>query len=239
METKVCKRCNREVDIKLFRFHRETRDKLQTWCNECKNEYSKKYNANNKEKTSQCTKDWQENNKEHYVEYKKKYREEHKIVIHDKNKKYREDNKDMISKRFDRYRKENKEKISERNKKFAKENKELVNVKSQRRRAIKRKLSSSLTVKQWNQVKLYFNNYCCYCGEEKTLTQEHFIALTKGGEYTINNIIPVCQNCNSRKNTKDFFEWYPQQTFYNKKKESNILKYLNYNNKVQQLSICN
>mgnify|MGYP003489420683 CR=1 FL=1 len=79
-------------------------------------------------------------------------------------------------------------------------------------------------------IKLEFNNKCAYCGKEKPLSQEHFVALSKGGEFTINNIIPSCQNCNSSKRATDFFEWYPKFKHYSKKREQIILKFLNYNN---------
>jgi hypothetical protein len=80
---------------------------------------------------------------------------------------------------------------------------------------------------------------CKQCGKEEKLTQDHFKALSNNGEYTKNNIIPACINCNSSKNDADFFAWYPKQSFYSKKQELKILKYLNYDpkTKYQQLAI--
>jgi 5-methylcytosine-specific restriction endonuclease McrA len=105
------------------------------------------------------------------------------------------------------------------------------------RRARERNLPNTYTAEQWDICKNHFNNFCAYCGEEKPLEQEHFLALSKGGEYTHNNIIPVCKSCNSGKQDNDFFDWYPKQDFYNKKREKKILKFLNYNNGIQQLSL--
>lgn len=107
----------------------------------------------------------------------------------------------------------------------------------QKRRARKLLLPDTLTLKQWKQVKECFNNKCAYCGTELPLTKEHFVPLNKGGEYTINNIIPVCLSCNSSKKDKDFFSWYPVQSFYSKTRERKILKYLGYKNNKQQLKI--
>jgi 5-methylcytosine-specific restriction endonuclease McrA len=78
-----------------------------------------------------------------------------------------------------------------------------------------------------------FDNKCAYCGKEKPLAQDHFVPLSKGGEYTNNNIICSCKSCNSSKSDKDFFEWYPEQLFYSKEREAKILKYLNYDKKTQ------
>lgn len=110
-------------------------------------------------------------------------------------------------------------------------------IKEQKRKALKKSLPHNLTAEQWKAIKKEFNNQCCYCGKkDKKLTQEHFIPLTKGGEYTINNIIPACKSCNSSKNNKDFFDWYPKQPFYSKEREQKILDYLGYNEQ-QSISI--
>lgn len=101
----------------------------------------------------------------------------------------------------------------------------------------KLKLVYTLTDEQWLLIRECFGNRCAYCGRKLPLEQEHFIALTKGGEYTINNIIPACKSCNSSKGNKDFFVWYPSQSFYSKNRQQKILKYLNYKGKVQQTKL--
>ncbi|WLF70486.1 HNH endonuclease [Clostridium septicum] len=78
----------------------------------------------------------------------------------------------------------------------------------------------------WDNLKSYCKE-CAYCGRSlKKLTQDHLIPLSKGGNYTKNNIIPVCRNCNSKKHTKDFFTWYKEQNFYSKERENKIVKYI-------------
>jgi len=107
-------------------------------------------------------------------------------------------------------------------------------IKSQRRRNLKRKLPSTFTQEQWNECKEYFDQKCAYCGKELPLFQDHFMPLSKGGEYTHNNIIPACDSCNSRKFNHDPFTWYPKQDFYSKQRGQKILKYLGYNKFSQQ-----
>lgn len=108
----------------------------------------------------------------------------------------------------------------------------------QKRYAKKMALPNAFTLQEWEDVKGQFNHACAYCGEEKELTQDHFIPLSKGGEYTINNIIPACISCNVSKKDKDFFKWYPSYKYYARKREEKILSHLNYNtNKEQQLSL--
>ena len=90
-----------------------------------------------------------------------------------------------------------------------------------------------LTIEQWMKIKQDFNFKCAYCGEELLLTMEHFVALNKGGEYTKENIIPVCGSCNFSKCDREFEEWYHRQEFYSKKRESFIYKYLGYKHNQQ------
>jgi 5-methylcytosine-specific restriction endonuclease McrA len=103
--------------------------------------------------------------------------------------------------------------------------------------ARKRDLPSTLTMEQWDTIKYAFDNKCCYCGQEKPLEQEHFIPLSKGGEYAHNNIVPACRSCNARKFNTPFEIWFPKQEFYSKKREQRILKFLNYKSDTQQLSL--
>lgn len=107
----------------------------------------------------------------------------------------------------------------------------------QRRRSLKRKLETTLTLNQWENIKIHFNNKCCYCNRELPLEQEHFIALSVMGEYTINNIIPACKSCNASKSNKIFNEWYPKYKYYSKKREKIILSFLGYTKGIQQLKI--
>ena len=146
---------------------------------------------------------------------------------------YRENSKDVIQKQRDNYN----ERLVEHNRNWEINHREERHNIQQRRRSKKRQLVSTLTIKQWDMIKKYFNNQCAYCGEELPLEQEHFLALTKCGEYTINNIICACKSCNSSKGNKDFFEWYPKYRYYSKKRENTILKFLNYKGKNQQLTL--
>ena len=164
------------------------------------------YYINNIEKIKQQSKEYKEQHKEYYIEYAKAYGDKWKL--------------------------KNKDKVKKAQQKYCQNNKEKLRIKNHNRRAKEKNLERTFTLEQWNACKEYFEHKCAYCGTEKKLTQEHFIPVTKGGGYTIKNIIPVCKLCNSRKRNIDFFKWYPEQEFYNKKRCQNILTYLNYKNKI-------
>lgn len=195
-------------------------------CTKCKreltfNNFDKAKNGKNglKAECKECKKQYYEDNKEILTEKKKQYRQEH-------------------LEQSKQYCRENKETLAEYLKQYQKEHLEEYRVRNQRRNARKRLLPSSLTIQQWEEIKEHFNNECAYCGKELPLAQEHVIPLSKGGEYTHNNIICACGSCNSSKGAKLLNDWYPQHEYYSNKRENKILKYLGYTEKgIQQLSI--
>jgi hypothetical protein len=118
-------------------------------------------------------------------------------------------------------------------------NSEKFNMYRHKRRSQKESLAQDYNMSLWEECKIYFKCKCAYCGSNENLSQEHFVPVSKNGEYTKNNIIPACGSCNSSKCGRDFFEWYPKQPFYSKKRERKILKYLNYDpkTKYQQIAL--
>lgn len=223
---------------------------------------SEKYRENNREEIKERNRKWSQENKEQ----KKQYYEENKDWLNEQKKQYREENREWLLAGQRRHYQENKKTILEKSriygkgyykqnkKKIAKYAKEYRRLNPQRglmdvqkRRARKKDLPSGLTINQWKLIKKRFNNSCAYCGMREDdhikkygqkLQQEHFIPLIDGGEYTINNIIPACRSCNYSKNSKNFFQWYPETEQYDMQREDHILDFLGYSkNKIQQLSI--
>lgn len=71
-----------------------------------------------------------------------------------------------------------------------------------RRYAREKNAEGSHTLKQWKELKELHNNKCAICKLEKQLTKDHIIPLSKGGSDFIENIQPLCRNCNSKKHNK-------------------------------------
>ncbi len=72
---------------------------------------------------------------------------------------------------------------------------------------------------KWNIHNLYVNNvwkiksgdYCWYCRKQipkEKLTIEHIFPRSKEGTDDMDNIVLVCQNCNSSKRDLDLLEWF-------------------------------
>ena len=235
MMNKKCTKCKKDLPATTEYFNKDKHTKcgLSSWCRECK----KQYKLDNKEKIKISKKKYREFNKEKIKEKDKKYYSDNIEKIKSRQKQYRYKNKERISKQYKVYYQTNKQHKKEYLKQYVLKNKEKFRIKNLKRYSLKKSLPSTLTIEQWKEIKSKFNNKCAYCGRELPLAQEHFIPLSKGGEYTVNNIIPACKSCNSSKNDSDFFNWYPTYRYYSEKRERNILNYLGYENNMQQLSI--
>jgi len=241
MQTKVCGKCGVEKEITTENFAKRnaSKDGFSCKCKQCTKEYyivNKSQHRVNKQNTKEYTKKYYDANKEKLLKKQKIYKANNKEATAITRKTYRENNKESIKTYHKTYSANNKETMARQTSKYQKNNRDKCNIKEQRRRARNKLLPNNLTSIQWEYIKTMFNNKCAYCGQQKPLAQEHFLALSKGGEYTLNNIIPVCLACNSSKKDKDFFIWYKDYKHYSKGRETKILKYLHYNNRVQQLA---
>ncbi|MZK53479.1 HNH endonuclease [Clostridium beijerinckii] len=231
MEKKICNKCGQELSLEMFYKDKKAKDGYRNPCKVC----VKKYYEENKEKYRENNKEYYKNNKEKLTERHKKYYEENKEYYANHRKQYYKENKEKESELMKKWRQNNLKKVARCSRKWARNNPEKTRIKNQRRVAKKKQLPSTLNEEQWINIKNYFNNRCAYCGKELHLEQEHFIPITKGGEYSSNNIIPACRSCNASKHDKDFFEWYPKYRYYSKKREKAILNFLQYSNNKQQL----
>lgn len=98
-----------------------------------------------------------------------------------------------------------------------------------RRRARKALLPDTFTPVDWQHAVKYFNGRCAACGRPPglwhCLSADHWIAVTKGGATTPNNIIPLCEGldgCNNSKSNRDAQEWLIDK--FGKRKAKGILK---------------
>lgn len=82
---------------------------------------------------------------------------------------------------------------------YCKNNPENISHLKARRYARERGAKGSHSLEEWIALKNKYDNRCAYCGEKKELTKDHIIPLSESGTDFINNIQPLCRNCNSKK----------------------------------------
>lgn len=239
---KDCKDCRNQVRKKqrIEKGHKiRAKEKERYYRNhEANIEYKRNYYRKNTEYCRKRERGYYQNNTEREAKRKKKFYEENRELVLGRCKKYRDNNKEKVLQRGKDYYHRNKDKVLKRTKEYRKENPDLYKVIQQRRKARLARVENTFTKQEWKKAQEHFNYKCAYCGKSCDLSQDHFIPVSKGGEYTINNIIPACLSCNSHKHNADFFDWYPDFKHYSSKREKTILGYLGYGkDKTQQLSI--
>jgi 5-methylcytosine-specific restriction endonuclease McrA len=130
----------------------------------------------------------------HYLEVKRhRQTDRGKEVRRKEGLRYRqtEHGKEVIRKARSKYYKTEKGRIADR--------------RGQHKRRVKLKDVGTFTNEEWNDRLLEYNHCCAYCYKSfplDELTVEHMIPLSRGGTNTIDNIVPSCRSCNSRKWTK-------------------------------------
>lgn len=70
----------------------------------------------------------------------------------------------------------------------------------------------------FNKAKMLYADKCWYCGKEfaggRNLTLDHVFPRSKGGDSAMDNLVPVCQSCNSSKGRKDVLRWFAERDLF-------------------------
>jgi 5-methylcytosine-specific restriction endonuclease McrA len=84
---------------------------------------------------------------------------------------------------------------------------------SRRARAARRRkrrmdrVEHDLSDAQWTALKAAWGG-CAYCGASATpLQRDCVLALSRGGRYTLGNVVPVCRSCNTSKCNAEVTGW--------------------------------
>jgi 5-methylcytosine-specific restriction endonuclease McrA len=75
------------------------------------------------------------------------------------------------------------------------------------------RVEHDLTGAQWTAIKAAWGG-CAYCGASDTaLHRDCVLAISRGGRYTLANIVPVCPSCNSSKCNAEVTSWLRRKGF--------------------------
>ena len=171
----------------------------------------------NPKKVKQLWKEWYQKNKQKRKQYYKDYNIRNRERIKKRSAKHWKEHKKELSIRYKEWQQNNREKYRHINRQYS---------------FRKRDAKGSHTLKQWEKLKKEYNYCCAICGMQEPfteqhypkLTEDHIIPLNKGGSNFIENIQPLCQSCNSRKNDSIY-----QRTMAQKVGRNNTIKNKNKN----------
>ena len=69
------------------------------------------------------------------------------------------------------------------------------------------RVEHDLSDEQWTALKTAWGG-CAYCGvTDKPLQRDCVLALSRGGRYTLDNIVPACRSCNTSKCNDEVTGW--------------------------------
>ena len=69
------------------------------------------------------------------------------------------------------------------------------------------RVEHDLSTEEWAALKAAWGG-CAYCGNaDKPLQRDCVLALSRGGRYTLHNIVPACRSCNTSKCNDEVTAW--------------------------------
>ncbi len=69
------------------------------------------------------------------------------------------------------------------------------------------RVDNDLTTTQWHDLVLAWGG-CAYCGEPcATPQRDCALPVSRGGRYTLENVVPACASCNASKHTSEVSGW--------------------------------
>lgn len=69
------------------------------------------------------------------------------------------------------------------------------------------RLEHDLSASQWNALRAAWGS-CAYCGAaDKPLQRDCVLAISRGGRYTLDNVVPACRSCNASKGNEEVTKW--------------------------------
>src|SRR6187431_2317467 len=75
------------------------------------------------------------------------------------------------------------------------------------------RVEHDLADEQWTALKEAWGG-CAYCGEMgQPLQRDCVLAISRGGRYTLDNVVPACRSCNASKCNDEVTGWMRRRRF--------------------------
>jgi 5-methylcytosine-specific restriction endonuclease McrA len=67
---------------------------------------------------------------------------------------------------------------------------------------------NDLTPAQWASIQAAWGGCCAYCGAtDLALQRDCVLPISRGGRYTLDNVVPACGSCNASKSNGEVTSW--------------------------------
>lgn len=183
----ICTQCKKDKELNTDNFYfYKSKPKHMQPCKECRKNYQVDYQREHQEIQGQRFRRWHEKNKKYINDWCKEWRINNQERAKEYGKKYRQT--EIGKEKYKGYRK------------FRQQHK-----------------THLITDYEWQACKKYFDNTCAYCGmpekEHRTVYGQdlHKDHVEHNGSNGLENCIPACKSCNSKKHDSDFDLWYNEE----------------------------
>lgn len=171
---------------------------------------SRKWYERNRELTLARARKQREHDPDAQRKYRRLYYVQYRTAITAKNHLYRQSHLDRLHEKDRLYYEKNKDKIKQNIRAYALEHPEIAQRHQKRRRIFKAMtVKSDVTYENCKRLLETYNHSCAYCLRPLTAankTFDHMRPVTKGGLHLMDNLVPCCRSCNSRKQNKTLLE---------------------------------
>lgn len=202
MVSKVCTRCKVDKDLEAFRAKKRGLYGKSSWCRLCEKAYNKAYYST-PERLKKRRDEWRPTKEEKAVNAvrAREWYAANRERVSIKAKATRAMNPLPNRERVKAWAEKNPDKVKSIQKKWLFEHQDKV-------RKRYKECSNRLLQKDWPVILEMFGHRCAYCLQpsDKPLTVDHIIPLSRGGEHSIENVVPACKSCNSRKYNNPLWE---------------------------------
>lgn len=209
--SKKCSKCKTEKLLNEFNKDISTKDGLQHKCKLCQADAMRQYRESGK--LAEAKKKYRQTEKGQSTELAYRLSESGKEAEDRKKKKYRQSLLGKITEKlyeiahprneyFHNLSLTKDEQERKRQYLHSDRGKEIKRAKEARRRAIKNQAGGTYTADQFNDLCKKYSHKCLCCGKISKLTADHVVPIALGGTSNIDNIQPLCDECNRKKGTK-------------------------------------
>lgn len=216
---KTCSKCGETKPIEEFRTSKQKLSGYTQPCLICHRLNNSAWRTANPGKMQECRETWAAANPEKIIEKNGRYYQKNKDKINKRNAEWAKANLERRLENRRAWAKKNLPKELKRSRDWKQANpvkarttlkdwrirhpEKYIQYGKTRRARVLGCAINDFTEKQWQELKIAYNNNCAYCGiKSDKLQQEHVIPLSRGGNNTLSNIVPSCAWCNGHKKDK-------------------------------------